>query len=194
MIRVAGSPLCLVAEHPMATSPPIAVKPSDPAKAIASIMRSSDKEWLRTFRARMIDAAAPEIVAAIDERLRQLGEVALRGRIGRPLTDMTLVERVREAVRVYEEFLAVKHEGKRIRASRTNKMIKDWGEKEAVRRTVTNLKMSNGLELLAKYGRLDCAYEQIILDFPDDFDAALIAKARENLARLPTQPTDASEG
>ena len=64
-------------------------------------------------------------------------------------------------------------------------MIKRWGEKEAVRRTVTNLDMSNGLELLAKYDRLDCAYEQIILDFPDEFDAELIAKARANLSRLP---------
>lgn len=171
-----------------------AVKPSDPAKAIASVMKSADKDWLRTFRARMIEAGAPDIVAAIDDRLRQLGENALRDRIGKPLTDMTLVERVREAVRVYEEFLAVKHDGKRIRASRTNKMIKDWGEKEAVRRTVTNLKMSNGLELLAKYDRLDCAYEQIILDFPDEFDSALIAKARENLARLPKQPTKETGG
>ena len=42
-----------------------------------------------------------------------------------------------------------------------------------------------GLELLAKHGRLDCAYEQIILDFPGEFDAGLIAKARENLARAP---------
>ena len=65
-------------------------------------------------------------------------------------------------------------------------MIKRWGEKEAVRRTVTNMTMSTGLELLAKYDRLDCAYEQIILDFPDAFDPALITKARENLARLPT--------
>jgi hypothetical protein len=56
---------------------------------------------------------------------------------------------------------------------------------EAVRRTVTNLTMSTGLELLAKYGRLDCAYEQIILDFPNEFDAKLIAKALDNLARLP---------
>jgi hypothetical protein len=43
-------------------------------------------------------------------------------------------------------------------------MIQRWGEKEAVRRTVATLTMSSGLELLAKYGRLDCAYEQIILD------------------------------
>jgi hypothetical protein len=140
------------------------------------------------FRANMIAADAPEIVGAIDERLSQLGEIALRSAIGRPLTELTLAERVHEAVRVYEEFLAYKHAGKRIRASRTNTMIKRWGEKEAVRRTVTNLTMSTGLELLAKYGRLDCAYEQIILDFPDEFDRALIAKARENLARLPKAP------
>lgn len=165
----------------------MAVKPSNPALAITSIMKSDDKEWLRGFRAGMVEADAPEIVAAIDERLSQLGERALRDRIGKPLADMNLVERVREAVRVYEEFLAYKHEGKRIRASRTNAMIERWGEKEAVRRTVTNLTMSNGLELLAKYNRLDCAYEQIILDFPDEFDAKLIAKARENLARLPNK-------
>ena len=64
-------------------------------------------------------------------------------------------------------------------------MIARWGEKDAVRRTARNLKMSPGLELMAKHGRLDCAYEQIILDFPGEFDAALIAKARENLARAP---------
>jgi hypothetical protein len=105
--------------------------------------------------------------------------------VGKPLADLTIAERVQEAVRVYEEFLAYKHGGKRISAARTRTMIKRWGEKEAVRRTVTNLKMSIGLDLLSKYGRLDCAYEQIILDFPDQFDATVSAKAQENLARLP---------
>lgn len=161
------------------------MKPTDPALAIASIMKSNDKSWLRGFRERMVAAGAPDIVAAIDKRFDQLGEVALRGAIGRPLADLTLTERVHEAVRVYEEFLAYKHGGKRIAAARTRSMIERWGEKEAVRRTVTNLNMSTGLELLAKYGRLDCAYEQIILDFPDEFDVILIAKARSNLARLP---------
>ena len=165
------------------------MKPPNSVLAIASIMKSSDKDWLHGFRARMVAASAPEIVAAIDERLDQLGELALKGSIGRPLANLTLAERVHEAVRVYEEFLAYKHGGKRIAASRTRTMIKRWGEKEAVRRTVTNLTMSTGLELLAKYGRLDCAYEQIILDFPREFDAALISKAKENLARLPkSQP------
>ena len=67
-------------------------------------------------------------------------------------------------------------------------MVKRWGEKEAVSRTVMSLNMSTGLELLAKYSRLDCAYEQIILDFPHEFHEGLIAIARANLARLPQQP------
>lgn len=91
----------------------------------------------------------------------------------------------RRAVWVYEEFLAYKPGGKRVAASRTRAMIGRWGEKEAVRWMVTNLTMSTGLELLAKYDRLDCAYEQIILDLPEQFDAWLIVKARQNLARLP---------
>jgi hypothetical protein len=64
-------------------------------------------------------------------------------------------------------------------------MIKDHSEKEAVARTARNMRTSPGLELLHKYGRLDCAYEQIILDFPDIFDdAALAAKAEANLDSL----------
>jgi hypothetical protein len=156
----------------------------DPAVAIPSIMRSRDKAWLTGFRARILHAGVPEIVRAIDNRLGELEESSLRVAIGKPLLNLTLVERVHEAVRVYEEFLVHKHGGKHVRASRTKKMIKDWGEKEAVRRTVTNMSMSSGLELLAKYGRLDCAYEQIILDFPEEFEPAVVAKARANLSRL----------
>jgi hypothetical protein len=159
------------------------VKPN-PAVAIPSIMNSKDKAWLTGFRARIVGADEPAIVAAIDKRLAQLGESSLRTAIGKPLANLTLVGRVHESVRVYEEFLAHKHGGKRIRASRTRKMIKDRGEKEAVRRTVTNMSMSSGLELLAKHDRLDCAYEQIILDYPDEFDPAVIAKACLNLSGL----------
>lgn len=159
------------------------MKPN-PAVAIPSIMTSNDRAWLTGFRANILDADVPEIVAAINERLSQLRENDLRSAIRKPLGNLTLVERVHEAVRVYEQFLAQKHGGKRIAASRTRAMIKRWGEKGAVRRTVTNMTMSTGLELLAMYDRLDCAYEQIILDFPDEFDSAVLAKAKENLTRL----------
>ena len=163
------------------------MKPPNPEIAIPSIRRSRDSAWLRGFRANLASVDAPEVIAAIDERLEELGETALRAAIGRPLANLSLIERVQEAVRVYETFLAFKHGGKRIAASRTRSMIKRWGEKEAVRRTVTNLNMSTGLDLLAKYGRVDCAYEQIILDFPAEFDPVLIAKAKANLARLSSQ-------
>jgi len=139
----------------------------------------------------MAPAGEIDIVEAINRRIEELEDFDFRKALGKPLGGLTLVERVREAVRIYEQFLARKHGGKRIRAARTNEMIKRWGEKEAVRRTVKNLKMSTGLELLAKYGRLDCAYEQIILDFPNEFDEALIRKAKENLARLPKHAKDA---
>jgi len=50
------------------------------------------------------------------------------------------------------------------------------------------MKTSPGLELLYKYRRLDCAYEQIILDFPQLFnDPALSDKARSNLASIATE-------
>ena len=152
--------------------------------AVASIKASSNEVWLRDFRARMVPAGETEIVAAIDTRLSELEEIKFREGIARIIVGLSLPERVRDSVRVYEAFLARKH-GKNVRAARTNAMIKRWGEKEALRRTVTNLNMSNGLELLGQYGRLDCSYEQIILDFPHEFDAALRAKARANLDRLP---------
>jgi hypothetical protein len=160
----------------------------NPKAAIQSITSSHDKSWLVGFRTKILDADASEIVAAIDKRLTELGENDLRLAIRKPLTGLTLVERVHEAIRVYEQFLAHKHAGKRIAASRTRAMIKRWGEKEAVQRTVTNMTMSNGLELLAKYDRLDCAYEQIIIDFPGEFNPVVIAKAHANLARLSMSP------
>ena len=156
----------------------------NPVVAGASIERSVDRIWLKNFRASMAAAGAPDIVAAIDLRLGRLGEEALRRAIGEASADLSLTERVQETVRVYSEFLAFEHDGQRISPSRTKAMIARWGEKEAVRRTVTRPDPSSGLERLAKYGRLDCAYEQIVIDFPDDFDAKLIAKARASIAAL----------
>jgi hypothetical protein len=168
----------------------------NPAIAIPNIMKSNDIRYLREFRERILGANSPEVIAAIDNRLRELGESGLRSAIGKPRDDLSLAERVHESVRVYEQFLAHKHLGRRVAASRTRTMIKRWGEEEAVRRTVRNMTKSHGLDLLAKYGRMDCAYEQIILDFPDAFGSALVAKARENMNRLiapsagPTQVGD----
>lgn len=87
------------------------MKPPNPEIAIPSIRRSRDSAWLRGFRANLATVDAPEVIAAIDERLEELGETALRAAIGRPLANLSLIERVQEAVRVYETFLAFKHGG-----------------------------------------------------------------------------------
>src|SRR5579863_1995098 len=117
--------------------------------ATASINESTDEKWLRGFRTRMAPAGEAEIVAAIDSRLAELDEMRFRSKIRAVGSGLDLRERVQESLRVYEAFLARKH-GRNVPASRTRTMIQRWGEKEAVRRTVTNLDMSTGLELLAK--------------------------------------------
>jgi len=160
----------------------------NPAAATLAINKSTDQPWLEEFRTRMIAAKKLAMVTALDRRLAELDELAFRTAIGSPRAGLSLIERVRESVRIHQEFLTRKHLDKRFRAARISAMVKRWGEKEAVSRTVMSLNMSTGLELLAKYSRLDCAYEQIILDFPHEFHEGLIAKARANLARLPQQP------
>lgn len=155
-----------------------------PVAAIPLIEESTDRAWLSRFRANLAsvalsgDTAATHIVAGLDRRLLQLD-------IGLARPNMTFVERVEEAIRVYEQFLALKHGGKRVKAARTRRMIEVHGPKEAVTRMVRNMRTSPGLELLHEHGRLDCAYELVVLDFPDVFnDPMLVDKARANLASL----------
>jgi hypothetical protein len=160
----------------------------NPAAATEAINKSTDKAWMEEFRTRMIAAEKLDMVTALDRRLAELNELAFRTAIGSPTAGLSLIERVRESVRIHQEFLTRKRLGKGFRAARINAMIKRWGEKEALSRTVMSLNASTGLELLAKYSRLDCAYEQIILDFPHEFHEGLVTKARANLARLSHQP------
>jgi hypothetical protein len=160
----------------------------NPERAIQNITASSDRNWLFGFRKRIATQGQPQIVSAIDQRLSELDEQELRRKVGPPLgAEASLVERVQEALRVYEEGLSAKH-GRRQPAGRLRQMIERWGEKEAVRRLVTTHDKSTGLDLLDKMERLDCAFEQIILDFPREYDndPQLISKARANLARLGT--------
>lgn len=156
------------------------------AFALRQVEASRDTTWLRRFREGV--AGNPDgvtVVNAIDRRLCQLEELTFKKALGSPLTgNLTLQQRVHEAVRVYEVFLSRKHHGKRIRANRTRAMIDRWGAKEAVRRTVMNMDASTGLDTLFENDRLDCAYEQIIIDFPSEFGPDAVAKARANLARV----------
>jgi hypothetical protein len=142
---------------------------ADPdALLIERIAASKDTPWLETCRQHNQKAGKQRVVEAADVRLRELRvEAALSQR---PLQN-TLETRVDEALRVYEELLSLRH-GRRQSASYTRRELKAKGPKDAVIATIRRGKETDGLKLLAKYGRLDCAYEQIAIDFahelPDD--------------------------
>ena len=97
-------------------------------KAIESINASADVSWLTSFRARMVTAGVSEFVTAIDKRLAGIEEMKFRKSVaGSSTAGLNLQQRVWESVRVYELFLARKHNGKNIKASRTRDMIKRLG-------------------------------------------------------------------
>ena len=90
--------------------------------------------------------------------------------------------RIREAMRVVEALYSVKN-GKTTIAARTRQSIKKHGPVEALRRIVAK-KDSPGLRVLADYNRLDCAFEQIVLDFPKIFEEGdTLSIAAETLLR-----------
>lgn len=159
--------------------------PDAPAVAISPILEAADRALLQGLRARLATAGAAEAVAALDALTRVLDRHALHGAIGRPRPDLTLEQRVQEAVRVFEVILAHKHNGRRVPASRSRAMIRRWGERETIVRIVGAPGASPGLAVLAVHGRLDCTYERIVLDFPDQFHPDLVLKAQASLARLP---------
>ncbi len=71
-----------------------------------SINVSTDKRWLSGFRERIAPMGETEMVGAIDHRLAELAKQELRRRVGAPIPgSASLIERVQEALRVYEEGL-----------------------------------------------------------------------------------------
>ncbi len=160
------------------------MKAFDRDVAIASVAKMTRRSELLQFRERMAGVGATEVVKAIDERIDRLAAEEARLSIGDMPANLSVIQRVHEAVRVLEAIRAYNDGGRRHTATRTRRMIKERGEIDAVRRTVMTHHTSQGLEDLAAHGRHDCAFEQIILDFPESFDAAAVAKARANLTAL----------
>ncbi len=90
--------------------------------------------------------------------------------------------RVAEAIRVVEALYSQKN-GKATRASRTRQSIARHGAVEALRRVIAK-RDSPGLRILAEHDRLDCAFEQIALDFPEIFQGGdTLAIAAQTLKR-----------
>lgn len=150
-----------------------------------AIAKSRDRKWLTDCRAHNLKLGKKEIIAAIDQRLRDLN---LAEALQRRADANSVEERVRESVRVYRELLRHKH-GRGQAAGYTEREIREYGEREALIRTIRRGKKTDGLKLLAQHDRLDCAYEQIALDHADELPDDVVERARQTLDDFTTSRT-----
>ena len=142
-----------------------------------------------------------KVIARLAQKATKVGELeitiatARRGAAPGQLAELKLIERqnyyrlaitrhegtadfegrVQEALRVVEALYSIKN-GEPTRAGRTRQSLARHG----TGRRIIAKRDSPGLRVLAENGRLDCAFEQIALDFPDIFregDTLAIAAA-----------------
>ncbi len=145
-----------------------------------AIAKSVDRKWLTNCRAHNLTLGNKHVVAAIDTRVRDLD---LHQALEERAAANTVEDRVRESVRVYRGLLRHKH-GRNQPAGYTEREIRQYGEREALIRTIRRGKKTDGLKLLAQHDRLDCAYEQIALDHADELPEDVVALARQIITDL----------
>ena len=149
-------------------------------KLLAAIAKSSDQTWLKQCRDHNVRLGRRDIVEAANRRLSDVHlHDALRAR---PATN-SVEARVFESVRVYRELLRHKH-GRNQAAGYTEREIRRYGPREALIRTIRRGKKTDGLKLLAEHDRLDCAYEQIAIDYADEMPDDVVERARQLLAEV----------
>lgn len=149
---------------------------------LIAIAHSTDRAWLRQCRDHNSRLGKRDVAQAAESRLRDLDlHHALKVRPDAH----TVEERVFESVRVYRELLRRKH-GRNQAAGYTEREIKQYGPREALIRTIRRGKKTDGLKLLAEHDRLDCAYEQIAIDYAHEFPGDVVERARRILAEYPT--------
>lgn len=72
--------------------------------------------------------------------------------------------------------------GRKYRASRTRKMLRDHGPLHAAERMVLNPRPSKAYRELEDIDRMDLSYEAIVVRFPDEFAPEAVEAARARLA------------
>src|SRR5262245_21701300 len=144
---------------------------------LAAIASSKERTWLERCRDHNASLGKRTVVEAATRRLRDLDLLdALKLK-----PDAHGVEdRVLESVRVYRELLKHKH-GRNQAAGYTEREIRQYGAREALIRTIRRGKKTDGLKLLAKHDRLDCAYEQIAIDHANELPEDVVERARQTL-------------
>ena len=150
-----------------------------------AIASSTDRAWLQRCRDHNAALGRQDVVEATKNRLRDLDlQDALRMR---PAAH-SVEDRVLESVRVYRELAKHKH-GRSQAAGYNEREIRQYGPREALIRTIRRGKKTDGLKLLEEHNRLDCAYEQIAIDFAHEMPEDIVELARRMLAQ-PKQADD----
>src|SRR5262249_55415777 len=147
---------------------------------LAAIASSTDRAWLKQCGDHNDRLGRKHVVEATAQRLRDLD---LQDALSVRADAQTLEARVVESLRVYRELLKHKH-GRNQAAGYTEREIKRYGPREALIRTIGRGKKTDGLKLLAEHDRLDCAYEQIAIDYAHELPEDVVERARQLLAEF----------
>ncbi len=154
------------------------------AQLLSRIAKSGDREWLKVCSIHNEGLGFGEVVEAVKQRLRDLD---LQDAMCTRPTAGSLEARVMEALRIYEAVPLHKH-GQRRLAGYTRKSLKNHGARESLIKIIRRGKETAGLQRLKQYDRVDCAYEQIALDFADGLPPDVVKKARIALGSLASRP------
>jgi len=116
--------------------------------------------------------------AALDLRAGELARDLIARRTGLILTDLTPAEgKIVEAVSIYAGVM--KRDGKD--PTRTLLQLKRRGLIEAAQAAVIRPRPAQGFQVLAEVGRADLSFEQIIIDYPEEFTGRAVWHARRTL-------------
>lgn len=129
------------------------------------------------------NALTPDVEKALKDRYGHLGRALVASRTGLDLDDLTPAEeRIVEATARYVGLQ--KREGKT--ANRTFQMLANRGLIEAAEISVSKTKPTQGYEVLEDADLKALSFEQIIVDFPEEFSPRALWFARKTLG-LPNE-------
>lgn len=142
-------------------------------------------ENLQTLEKNIVsnDAMSPEIEAAIKRQYGVIARGVVADKTGINLSNLSPAEE-RIVLAVSEYVGLMKRDGKT--ASRTFQQLKNRGLLGAAEEAVAKAKPTQGFTVLNEADRADLSYEQIIIDFPDEFSARAMWYARRALG-LPNE-------
>jgi hypothetical protein len=124
------------------------------------------------------NALTPDVETALKAKYAELGRALVSRRTGLELQDLSQAEeKIVEAVATYVGLQ--KREGKN--ANRTFQMLANRGLVEAAEVSVSKVKPTQGFDVLEDADLAELSFEQIIVDYPEEFSLRALWYARRTL-------------